>query len=241
MRGPSPGGTVRTIAVIPARGGSKGLPRKNVRLIGEHPLIYYTIREAHAAHRVDATIVSTDDSEIAAIASSLGADIPFLRPPELAADNSRDLDYLRHALEWVERHRGWSPEFVVLLLPTSPSRTAQDIDEAIELLQKTNADSVRTVVSIPHVNAYKMWAAADAGRIRPVFEAGTQSLPRQSLPDCYLPVALAYVTRARLIRAGSMWGSDVRMIQVPLERFTDIDTEEDLNEAALTMSLYGLI
>lgn len=230
------------LAIIPARTGSKGMQGKNTADLCGHPLIYYSIREAHASKLVDATIVSTDDEGIATVARDLGADVPFLRPAELATDTSRDIDYLQHALTWVEKERGWHPEIVLFLPPTSPSRTAADIDAAITLLEETGADSVRTMVHSPHWNPYKMWAPAGGnGRVEPLFSSARGNVPRQELGEWYMPVAIAYVTRASFIKKGEVWGPDVRMMSFPLERYTDIDTPEDLKEAARVLTTFNLV
>jgi len=242
MKGPQEGGLVRTLAVIPARAGSKGIPNKNVADLCGHPLIWYAIRAAHASTRIDATIVSTDSEEIASVARALGADVPFLRPTELATDSARDIGYLQHALEWVERERGWKPEIILFLAPTSPSRTSADIDAAVAFLEETGADSVRTMIHDPKVNPYKMWKADGAeGKVVPIFPEGLQGVPRQECSACYIPVAIAYVTRAAVIRAGNLWGDDVRMMPFSLERATDIDTPEDMEHAANVLKKFDLI
>lgn len=224
---------VSVLAVIPARGGSKGIPRKNIVDVCGKPLIVYAIDAAHKAKSVDATIVSTDDLEIQQIARSHGADVPFLRPMELATDTARDIDVLQHALEWVERERGWRPNVVILLPPTSPTRTSHDIDAAVELLQKTGATSVRTVVHPAHWNPHKMWVAgAGEGTIVPLMATATQGVPRQQLPRWYMPVGIAYVLRREFIQKGELWGDDVHALEVSMERYSDIDSPEDLIEVA---------
>lgn len=231
----------QVLAVIPARGGSKSIPRKNIINMCGHPLIYYSIREAHKSKRIDATIVSTDDEEIAVVARECGADVPFLRPTELAQDSSRDIDFLQHALAWVDENRGWKPDVVAYLLPTSPSRTAEDIDTGLDLMQRENADSVRTMVHPPHFNPYKMWIETEGrGRVAPLFPEGHQALPRQSLQKYFMPVAILYATRAKFIKEGRVWGDDVRMISFPLERFTDIDYPEDISDAERVLKEFNL-
>jgi len=234
--------SVRTLAIIPARGGSKGIPGKNITDLCGHPLIWYSIREAHKAKLLDATIVSTDDETIAQVARDLGADVPFLRPSELATDGARDIGFLQHALDWVERERRWKPDIVLFLPPTSPSRTADDIDAAIALMDSSGADSVRTMVHPPHWNPYKMWRdAGEDGRVEPLFDAARGNVPRQELPAWHMPVAMVYATRAKFIKEGQVWGPDVRKMPFPMERFTDIDTPADLEEAARVLHTFNLI
>jgi CMP-N,N'-diacetyllegionaminic acid synthase len=242
MKSPGENRKVKVLAIIPARGGSKGIPQKNIVDVCGHPLIYYTIREAHASTRIDATIVSTDDEQIADVARELGADVPFMRPQDFATDSARDIGFMQHALEWVEKERDWHPDIMLFLPPTSPSRTAKDIDDAIEFLEKTGADSVRTMVHAPHFNPYKMWIEdGEDGRVEPLFSEARGNIPRQESKNFYMPVAVAYVTRSKFIREGEIWGPDVRMMSFPLERFTDIDTPKDVEEAAHVLEKFNLI
>lgn len=232
----------RVLAIIPARAGSKGVPNKNIIDVHGLPLIGYSIREANKAVSLDAVIVSTDSEEIAIVARELGADVPFLRPLELATDTSRDIGYLQHALTFVAEQRDWHPEIVVFLPPTTPSRTAKDIDNAINLMDSTNADSVRTMVHPSHFNPYKMWkTSGEQGKVEPLFPEGRLGVPRQQLPEYYMPVGAVYATRSRCIQEGKLWGDDVRMIPFPLSRYTDIDTLEDLEEAKTVLQTHGLI
>lgn len=232
----------KILAIIPARGGSKSIPRKNIIDVCGNPLIYYSIREAHKSARIDATIVSTDDEEIAAVARSLDADVPFLRPADIAHDASRDIEFLQHALAWVEEHRGWKPEILVYLLPTTPSRTAADIDTALELMEKKGADSVRTMVHPPHFNPYKMWVSSgEGGKVESLFPEGGNVMPRQSFKRYFMPVGAVYATRSRFVKEGRVWGDDVRMIEFPLERFTDIDNPEDLAHTSEVLRKFDLI
>src|SRR3989344_7391879 len=111
---------IKILGIIPARGGSKSIPHKNIALLAGKPLIYYTIREAKKSRLLDAVIVSTDDPKIAAVAHACGADVPFLRPKKISGDTSTDIEFFQHALLWVEKHRGWKPDIVVNLRPTAP-------------------------------------------------------------------------------------------------------------------------
>ncbi len=242
MKSPQNGAQPRILAVIPARGGSKSIPHKNIADLCGHPLIYYSIREAHASRMIDATIVSTDDEEIAAVARECGADVPFLRPAELATDDARDIGFLQHALEWVERERGWKPEYITYLPPTTPTRTAADIDEALGFLVKEGADSVRTMVHPHHFNPYKMWLeSGDSGRVEPLFPEGRGGVPRQALKKYYMPIAAVYATRSSFIKQGRLWGDDVRMSPFPFERFVDIDYPDDLEQEKMLMQKFNLI
>ncbi len=160
------------LALIPARGGSKSIPRKNIRPFAGHPLIAYSIAAGLAAELVTRVIVSTDDEEIAAVARRYGAEAPFLRPAELAQDHTPDLPVFQHALEWLAEHEGYQPEIVVQLRPTSPFRRVAHIDQAMyRLLEQPEADSVRTVC-VPFQNPFKMWRIGPDGLMQPAAGGG---------------------------------------------------------------------
>ncbi len=176
------------LALIPARGGSKSIPRKNIRSFAGHPLIAYSIAAGLAAESVTRVIVSTDDEEIAAIARKYGAETPFLRPAELSQDNTPDLPVFQHALQWLEEHEGYQPEIVVQLRPTSPLRRVWHIDQAVyRLLEHPEADAVRTVC-VPFQNPFKMWQIGPDGFMQPLMQTEYQeayNMPRQLLPEVY--------------------------------------------------------
>src|SRR5512141_618335 len=175
------------LAIIPARGGSKGIPRKNIRDFAGYPLIAYSIAAARQAASVTRVIVSTDDEEIAAVARQWGAETPFLRPAELAEDKTTDLPVFEHALKWLEEIEGYRPEIVVQLRPTSPIRPMNMLDDAIQvLLDHEDADCVRGVVPAGQ-NPFKMWRFNGEGRpLKPLLEvagiAEPYNAPRQILP-----------------------------------------------------------
>ena len=147
---------VEALALIPARGGSKSIPRKNIRLFAGHPLIAYSIAAGVAAQTISRVIVSTDDEEIAAIARQYGAETPFLRPAEFALDQTPDLPVFQHALTWLAENENYHPQIVVQLRPTSPLRRVAHIDGAVtRLLEHPEADSIRAVC-IPFQNPFKM-------------------------------------------------------------------------------------
>jgi N-acylneuraminate cytidylyltransferase len=177
------------LALIPARGGSKSIPHKNIKPLAGIPLISYSIAAAKQSERVTRTIVSTDDEEIAHIARSFGAETPFLRPAEFAQDNSLDLPVFTHALRWLEEHEKYHPEIIVQLRPTSPLRPPDCVDAAIEiLLDHPEADSVRGVIPSGQ-NPYKMWLVADQGNMTPLLSLEgipePFNAPRQALPQTY--------------------------------------------------------
>lgn len=176
-------------AIVPARGGSKRIPQKNIKLLAGKPLIAYTLEEAKKSKYIDRIVVSTDHEAVAGVAGQWGAETPFLRPAELAADDATDLQVFTHALEWLEQHEYYRPDVVVQLRPTSPLRTAEHIDSAIELLNAhPQADSVRTVAE-PDQSPYKMYKLGEGGYLEPLLSVSGVSesfnLPGQSLPRVY--------------------------------------------------------
>ena len=229
---------IKILGIIPARGGSKGIPKKNIVSLGGRPLISYTIRAAKESKLLDACIVSTDDPTIASVARSYGADVPFLRPRRFAKDHSPDIEFLMHALWWVKKYRGWNPEIIVILQPTSPSRTGKDIDAVIRAMQKSGCDSIRTVVDPSPYNPFKMWRFANKKGflMQPILptkhfsQLGTD-VPRQLLPKYYLQVGLVYATKAKYIEKGRVWGPRMCGYIMPPEKFIDIDTPKDLKRA----------
>lgn len=226
---------VKTLGIIPARGGSKGISYKNIAPLAGKPLIYYTIKSAQKSRKLDAFILSTDDNKIATTAKSLGADVPFLRPKNISGDQATDIQFLKHAVEWVNKNRDWHPEIIVLLRPTSPLRTSEDIDNVIEFMIKENCDSVRTI-SLPYpYNPYKMWTLADNKKlkIKPLLttkyfkDLGTD-VPRQWLPTTYWQNAVVDATRTKFIKKNKVYGPDIRGFIIDPKKNIDIDSLQDI-------------
>jgi N-acylneuraminate cytidylyltransferase len=195
------------LALIPARGGSKAIPRKNLLMIAGKPLIAYSIEQALSSRYVTRTIVSTDDPEIADVARRCGAEVPFMRPAELAADRSTDLEVFRHALGWLRDREGYGSELVVHLRPTGPVRRVALIDRAIEaLLDRPDADSLRSV-SWPTETPYKMWRIV-GDCLEPLLElpgvAEPHCAPRQTLPEVYWQNGYVDIVRPRVILEESL-------------------------------------
>ena len=201
---------VEVLALIPARGGSKSVPRKNVLPIAGKPMIAYSIAHALEARSITRTIVSTDDDEIAEVSRRYGAELPFRRPAEFATDSATDLDVFRHALAWLAEQEGYVPELVVHLRPTGPVRDVALIELAIErMLAHPEADALRSV-SLAEQTPYKMWKIAD-GYLEPalvlpgVREA--HSMPRQALPPVYWQNGHVDIVRPRaVLEQNSMCG-----------------------------------
>ncbi len=226
-----------TLALIPARGGSKSIPRKNIRDFAGHPLIAYSIAAGLAAETVTRVIVSTDDEEIAAVARRYGAESPFLRPAAFAQDQTPDLPVFRHALEWLETHEGYVPDIVVQLRPTSPFRRVQHIDGAVyRLIERPEADAVRTVC-IPFQNPFKMWRIGPDGFMRPIgVELGVPNepynQPRQALPEIYWQTGYVDAAwRDTIMEKNSMTGDWILPLIIDPSEWVDIDSPDDWRRA----------
>ncbi len=222
-----------TLAIIPARGGSKGIPRKNIRDFAGYPLIAYSIAAGLQAKSVTRVIVSTDDEEIAAVARDLGAEAPFLRPTEFAQDNSTDLPLFEHALHWLAYQESYHPDVVVQLRPTSPIRPRDCVDRAVGvLLAHPDADSVRGVVPAGQ-NPHKMWrlSGEDAPMQNLLDVRGIDepyNAPRQSLPPIYWQTGHVDAVRAgTILEKHSMSGARVYPLVIDPRYTVDIDNLSD--------------
>ena len=218
------------LALIPARGGSKSIPRKNIISVAGKPLIVWTIEQALACQRITRVIVTTDDDEIAAIAKNAGAEVPFKRPSEFAGDHSPDIDVFRHCLTWLMQEEQYHCELVVHLRPTGPVRKVRLIAEAIDLmLARPEADSLRSV-SRPIQSPYKMWYIENDW-LRPLLSVSglqePQSMPRQILPETFWQNGYVDITRPRTVLAGRMAGEKVIPFIID-EPIYEIDYPEDL-------------
>ena len=240
--GPTPrGDPPRVLAIVPARGGSKGIPRKNLCLLGGRPLVAHAVQAGLDATLVARVLCSTDDPEIADVARDSGAEVPFLRPIELARDSSEDWPVFVHALNWIEEHDGWTPDLVVNLRPTSPLRTAGHVDDAIRLLQSTGADSVKAVC-LARQHPHKMWLRRSDGQIDPYLKTPLRltrgpDVPRAELDDVYWQNGVVDVTRREVIFGqGVMIGARVAGLVTLPEESIDIDTPLDLALAELLLA-----
>jgi N-acylneuraminate cytidylyltransferase len=221
------------LALIPARGGSKGIPRKNIRSFAGYPLIAWSIAAGLQAKSVSRVIVSTDDEEIAAVAREYGAETPFLRPSELAQDRTPDLPAFEHALKWLEDIEGYKPDIVIQLRPTSPIRPVDMVDGAVKILvENPDADSVRGVVPAAQ-NPYKMWHFNGYDKpMKPLLEVEgltePYNAPRQILPPAYWQTGHIDAIRTTTItRKRSLTGSVVYPLVIDPRYTADIDTPAD--------------
>ncbi len=231
----------RVLAVVPARGGSKGIPRKNLQLLGGKPLVAHAVEVGRAARLVSRIVCSTDDVEIAEIARAAGAEVPFLRPPELAQDSSEDWPVFTHVLAWLEREQDWTPDLIVNLRPTSPLRKPSHVDDAIRLLLHTGADSVKAVC-LARQHPHKMWLRQPDGVIEPYLKTEFRlsrgpDVPRAELDDIYWQNGVVDVTRREVILEQKvMIGRRVAGLVTELADSIDIDTPLDLALAELVLS-----
>jgi CMP-N-acetylneuraminic acid synthetase len=219
--------------VIPARGGSKGLPGKNLRRLGALSLIGHAVTSAREASRLDRFIVSTDSAEIAEEARRNGAEVPYLRPPELASDQAGMLGVLQHAVRWLES-TGVRPDLVVTLQPTSPFRVGADIDRTIAKVLETGADSAQTLSEASYHPFFMK--TLDGDRTVALFPDGHKYVRRQDAPPVYQPSGAVYVTRYQvLMEQGRILGEDNRGVVQSFEASVNIDTEWDFMLAELIL------
>ena len=228
----------KVLALIPARGGSKGIPKKNIKLLAGKPLIVWSIDAAKKSRFIDRVIVSTDSQEIADVAKNAGAEVPFMRPTEISQDLTPDTPVFEHALAWLKEHDNFVPESIVHLRPTGPLRTAAEIDEAIEMLANDpDADSIRSVEEPPKP-PFKMWEP-EGKYIKPFAEIhgmkDFHTMPRQLLPRVYQTTADIGIMRlATVTEKKSVIGDCV--IPYVLKRPTvDIDHLIDFEIAGLLL------
>lgn len=216
-----------TVAIIPARGQSKGLPRKNVRLLDGVPLIVHTVRAALSARGVDRVVVSTDDPAIGAIAERAGAEVPFHRPPELATDSAPTVDAIRHAVGELEAGGG-SVDWVLTLQPTAPFRTARDIEAALELQRSSGAQSVVSVARLD-LPVSVLGHLADGDRFASLAPAG--DVRRQASPQAVRVTGGIYLTARELLATGRLLDESPAALVVDDRAAIDIDSVGDLQRA----------
>jgi CMP-N-acetylneuraminic acid synthetase len=224
--------SLRVLGIIPARGGSKGIPRKNIRILAGKPLLQYTAEAALACKQLQRVVLTTEDEEIAEVGRRCGLDVPFLRPPELACDDTPTLPVLQHAVAVLEK-AGDHYDAICLLQPTTPLRRTEDIRGCITLLEETGADSVVTVLPVPpeHNPHWVYFTTADGflklstGEVTPIPR-------RQSLPSAFHREGSVYlVRRSVLMTSNSLFGSKVAGFVVDRSKTVNIDTPEDWTKA----------
>jgi CMP-N,N'-diacetyllegionaminic acid synthase len=224
------------VGLIPARGGSKGIPQKNIAPCAGRPLLAYTAESALRAERLDRIILSTDDKAIALVGAGLGIEVPFMRPPELSGDKASSLGVIAHALDWLEA-QGETVEALVLLQPTSPLRRAAQIDEAIARFRASGADTLVSVIEVPHRFHPESLMRMEGDALLPLKTVGQMMLRRQDLPKLYArngPAIL--ILSPKQIRAGNFYGGRTVAYEMPASDSLDIDAPEDLTLAEMTLA-----
>jgi CMP-N,N'-diacetyllegionaminic acid synthase len=227
------GPEMTVVGIILARGGSKRLPGKNIRPLLGKPLIAYSIDAARGAKALSRSIVSTDDPEIARLASEYGADVPFLRPAELATDSSLVTGALAHAVDWLE-NSGMVIDTVVLLQATSPLRRPEHIDGAVALFRETGADTV-TAVTRPSAHPYWCWKM-DGEFLEPYFSRSHMDILRAELPVAAIENGAVYVFRRQLLQQGKMYGDKIAGYFMDPADAIDVDHLADFQAAEYILS-----
>jgi CMP-N,N'-diacetyllegionaminic acid synthase len=228
------GGFGIMLALIPARGGSKGIPRKNIRMLGGKPLISYAITAALNAKNIDRVIVTTEDKEIANIASSNGAEIPFLRPKELAQDDSKAIDAYIYTVEKLNEELDEKISSFIVILPTNPFVISEDIDNAIQLFKNKNADSVMSYTDASHPPLWAKKISEDL-KVSNYFDLKDQLLNRQDIPHAYMPNGSIFIFRLSLLKSNRYLSDNSYGYIMPRERSIDIDTYLDFEYAEFLM------
>jgi CMP-N-acetylneuraminic acid synthetase len=225
------------LGVIPARGGSKAVPRKNIALLGGRPLIAYTIDPALASKAFSDVVVSTDDSEIASVARGLGALVPFVRPPELATDTAESYPVVMHALQHMEQSRGRAYDAVMLLQPTTPFRRADQIEHAVKMLaEDAEADGVVSIIEVGGWHPFRMKRLVGNRAVNLIDQGFEDMRPRQSLPKVFIRSGAIYlIRRTALFAHRALVGPSTIGLVVDELSALNIDTPDDFEMAELKL------
>jgi N-acylneuraminate cytidylyltransferase len=224
--------TPNIVAVVFARGGSKGVPRKNLRLLGGRSLLAHAVAAAKASRLVTRVVVSTDDAEIARVATECGAEVPFMRPAALASDTAPEWMAWQHAVRELSRDPGFPLDVFVSVPPTSPLRSADDIDRCIRLFLQGDVDVVVTVRPAERSPYFNMVTIDGQGYARVVIPPENALARRQDAPTVFDMTTVAYVARPSFVlESSSLFSGRVKAVVIPPERALDIDTELDLRIA----------
>lgn len=219
-------GNKLVVAIIPARGGSKGIPRKNIRDLNGKPLISYTIEEALKSKYIDRVIVSTEDLEIAKISKSFGAEVPFLRPKELAQDDTPGIEPIIHAINYLLNDEKYNFDYVMCLQCTSPLRNSNQIDEAIDEIYKKDADSAVSVCE-SEVNPYWMKVIKD-GKMIDYISDNKFYARRQDLPTVYRLNGAIYIAKVGIILKNKNWYTD-NTVPIIMDKISSVDIDDEID------------
>lgn len=235
----------RVLGVVTARGGSKGIPGKNIKPLAGKPLIVYTVEAAKESGVFDRLILSTDDEKIAAVSREYGCEVPFMRPAELARDDTPHLPVVQHAVRWLEENEDYRPDYVMILQPTSPLRQPRHIREAVQLLGKTGADSVVSVSAVPgHHNPHWQLVVGHEGYLKIFTGESLDQIVRrrQDLPLTYTRNGAIYLFRAGLLfkpQTPSFYGNQVAAYVMDDRYSVNIDSPADWEKAEELLAAYA--
>ncbi|MDP2641147.1 MAG: acylneuraminate cytidylyltransferase family protein [Candidatus Yanofskybacteria bacterium] len=233
----------RVLGLITARGGSKSIPKKNIKEVAGKPLIVYTIQAAQESRLLTRTIVSTDDAEIIDVVKKFGAEVPFVRPAEYAQDSSPHIDVVLHALDWFKEQQGEEYDYVMILQPTSPLRMAEDIDNAIRKAVDMDADSVMSMMELVDFDPRKLKVLheSDEHLILPFMEeeGKTSAFRQHARMKLYKRNCAIYLTKTAVLRQRDLFGKTSRAYIMPTERSLDINEPFDLELAEYLLSRRG--
>lgn len=211
------------MGIIPARGGSKGIPRKNIRLLGDKPLLAWTVQTALQSAVLDRLILTTEDEEIAEVGRTYGCEVPFLRPQELATDETPGIEPVLHALNWLEAYEGYVPEFVMLLQPTSPFRTSEQMKQALKQISTSSFDSLVSVVEPKHPPQWMFIKNADKA-LKPLLST-ERPTRRQELSESYALNGAIYLTRTTVLKREKTFLPESTM-GFEMDRLTSLDLDD---------------
>jgi CMP-N,N'-diacetyllegionaminic acid synthase len=223
---------MKILGLIPARGGSKGVPRKNIKLLGGKPMLWYTVSAAKGARGLDRIVLSTDDLEIADVGKRCGVDVPFIRPAELGKDDTPTLPVIQHALNWLEK-RGAVYEAVCLLQPTSPFRGSRVIEKCLETFVETNADTLITLQPIPEkFHPAFVYFKSSEGWLHSCLGNDLAVVRRQDVKPAYVREGSVYIIRREtLMESSSLYGQRIVGYDMAVEQTVNVDTLEDWHYA----------
>ena len=223
---------MKVLGIIPARGGSKGIPNKNRKMLQGKPLMQYTIESALASKKLCKVIFSSEDEQLNALAQKLGVEVPFIRPERYSRDNSPSIDLVKHALQTLSKENECY-DAVCLLQVTSPFREAQFIDQAISKYEKAETDSLISVIEVPQEhNPHWVFETNDSGHLIPAVGDKEIIKRRQDLPTAFIRDGAIYITKTEVVlKQNTLFGDSISYIQSNLETYVNIDTIEDWKKA----------
>jgi CMP-N-acetylneuraminic acid synthetase len=227
---------MRVLGIVPARGGSKRVPRKNLRELGGRPLVRWAIDAARGAGAISRLVLSSDDDEVLACAAAVDPALPLRRPAELSTDTALAIDYVRHALAACEGAGDRRYDAITIIQPSSPFTLAEDIDDTLALLESSGADSAVTVMALDHAIHPVKLKRMEGDRLLPYLEEESGRMAAHELPPLFVRNCAVYASRRSVIEAGKIIGDDCRAVCMPRERSLDINDELDMELAAFMLA-----